>query len=490
MFAVPILPCAKFSLLQYFDYQNDSMDSFLKYLGSEPSGNMSEMLSSRIVPSFLSCVKRHSFDTVDDSSLRIWFISMMLRGMKFTQARRYLVSLHTLYLKWRSSAELPDPFAGLLADLQGQDFPAAGAPAGASEALKRLTAKFNNSQASTALCAFFYLLYNPAAGVADAIRLRIDSQRPDCDQIDEIIDRAPRKPRAIYAFQLNQGNTTDRHIEQRLLQEIQDLLRSVGIDFPRPFSRDLITALWIAAALESGISLQNIRNTIGVVPPEYAALRLLQAEEISETDKHRIIATVAAHINDTSPKWHIMRLRRGVDAHTICRVAKEAGDDIGKEITFYNPTYTEIRLGKNGKKITVEVPFIPGILFFKYRSNKIPQLFRHIGQYAWCYRQTNTPDAPYSSLTNSQMVTFQRHIGYFTADIKAQLLPGSAPLVPGTQVLINGGSHMAGHIGQITSVQNADGTRTYSLVITESMAMRWTVDALEEIYLTPLNTQG
>ena len=88
------------------------------------------------------------------------------------------------------------------------------------------------------------------------------------------------------------------------------------------------------------------------------------------------------------------------------------------------------------------------------------------------------------------MKTFQRHIGQFTPDIRMEFMTREQPLAKGSEVVIRGGGFMESHIGVIESVKNADGTRTYTLTLSEKEYATWTVSDIDEAFIEPLERDG
>lgn len=134
----------------------------------------------------------------------------------------------------------------------------------------------------------------------------------------------------------------------------------------------------------------------------------------------------------------------------------------------------------------MEKPYIPGILFFRMRQDKVRKLFSHIGDLAWCYKWSNTPDSAYCTIPSSEMKAFQAHVGSFTPDIKMELVTRDTALPVDSAVRINGGGVMENHVGIICSVKNNNGTRTYTLALSDREYATWTVKDIEEIYIEPI----
>lgn len=460
--------------------------SFLEFLGCGISEELPKMVRTRVIPSFLSISKRYRFKEFNEEALRIWFVSMVLGGMKFNQAKRYVGTLHTLFTSWNTDKHVDDPFVKLIADLSEPKTLDAKRETTNRVAIRRLVRKNPDKETIIARNAFLYLLYNPTIDFNELVRLPLGSAKCDCPQIQDVIDSTPRKPRATYVFPINQGNTTDRKAITILQNDIRLLLKAEGVVFENDFSRDSIKSLWIANALQCGIDIPIIRGIVEELPKEYEILSLVEPSPLTDDEKNRIICKVANHINDTTARWFIMRMRQKVTPEIVKDEIKDIDEAVFKEMDFYYPTFRSIQKDKKGKKKAIEVPYLPGILFIRLRSDKVANIVNRVTKYAWCYKCSRNPDSPYSSMTQKQMEKFQIHIGRLTPDIKMTLVERAQPLENNTEVRITGGDLMEGHVGRITSVRNINGTRTYSLEITNTLSAKWTVDDIDEVFLEPI----
>lgn len=461
-------------------------DGFIEFLGCKISDKLPDMVRTRVAPSFLSASKRYRFQAFDEDCLRTWFVAMLIDGMKFNQAKRYVGALHTVFINWKSDKNADDPFINLISDLATPilfDYKKAFSNL---VALRRLIDKEPEQKTVVARNVLLYLLYLPDVSFEDVVRVTLGNTSVDWPQIVDVINNTPRKPRATYAFPLNQGNTTDKKIVTTLQSNIRSLLKDAGITFDADFSRESISSLWITTALECGIAPSVIRGSIKTLPKDYEILTLVNPAQLTDAEKDRIICKVANHINDATVRWFIMRLRQKVTPEIVKEEIKNLNEDIFNEMYFYYPTYRSVEIDRKGKRKTVDSPFLPGILFIRLRSDKVGYVVRRITKYAWCYKYTRNPDSPYSSMTQKQMELFQMHIGRLTPDIRMTLDEREQPYENNTEVLIAAGDRLAGHVGRITSVRNIDGTRTYSLEITNSLSAKWTVNDIEEVFLQPV----
>lgn len=253
--------------------------------------------------------------------------------------------------------------------------------------------------------------------------------------------------------------------------------------FGGAFSRESITAIWIAAALRCRIPLGDIRALVRTLPTEYSFLSIIDPTPLTDTRKASILKVVADSINDKTRQWFVMRMRSGRTPDDIRQAIEYNVPDLYGDTSFFYPTRVRYREGKGKKMVKEEVPYIPGILFFKTRRDRVGKLFSKIGDMAWCYKYTNTPGSPYSTISRREMEKFQRHIGKFSDDIKMELVTDTGSRFAVDDVVKINGGMMAGSVGVITAVHNQDGTTTYTLQLSSDSACVWTVKDMEEIYI-------
>lgn len=461
------------------------MADFLQFLQSESKNTLPQMVDARILPSFLASVKKNGHREFSEALLRVWIVEMLVAGAKIGSVKRYVTGLYSLYKAWQKEYQSNDPFKNVLVNLtNGLECPRKRLIENLS-CVKRLFRKRLDSLDNQASAIFLVLLYDARLDLTDLIRLKRAAYDIDCPQIEDIIDSVMSKSNGTkYVFQLRRGDYTDKSLERRIVSDIRSLLKSIGMNIDDSFSADYIKSLWITAALKCGVNASSIRNVVKSVPAEYSCLSLLEPNEIDEDDKQRIIRRVANSVNDTTCRWYIMNIRQKETPETVKEAIRAFDKKTLNDILFYNPTYKVIKRDRNGKKRIEEKSYLPGILFFKMRSDKVAGLMSEIKDVAWCYKWSKSPDSSYSYLTQSQMKIFQRHIGLLSPDIRMELEVRDTPLACNTKVVINSGD-FTGQVGRITSVRNIDGTRTYSLEITENVAARWTVKDIEEVFLTP-----
>ncbi len=460
---------------------------FLQFLESVPSDLLPEKVATRILPSFLSSARRNGFAEVSDLNLRIWVVEMFIARMKYATVRRYLGSLHTLFSRWNSDNTVEDPFIDVIADVNEDMVCALDDVSVNFGYISRLLKKSAASDDRVYINAFLYLFYNVGIGVDDVINLKYKEYNSVCPQVDDIVDEMHTRPESKYVFPLKQGKTTPKKVSENLISGMNKVLKSVEMDFKGAFSRNSIKALWIKGALNCNVGVSEICSIIkDDVPTEFSCLRLIQPKNIDDDRKAEIICKVADSVNNTSTRWFVMRMRAGVNSEDVKVAVNENFGDQLKDIAYYYPTYVRT-IKEEGQKARFEdTPYLPGILFFKLRSDKVGMLFNKIGNIAWCYRRSANPNSPYCFIPKTEMECFQRHIGKISPDVRMELVTHEKAYDKGTEVLINGGGKLAGHIGKIESVKNADGTRTYTLRIAENVGAVWTVEDVDEIFIEPV----
>lgn len=462
------------------------MATFLEYVENRIESAPNDRFMAYAGASFLKSSASHFATDLSVSALRAWTIDMLVGGLKKNTRRRYFSRIHTLYQAWRSGAG-PDPFDEVREIVEcGTDGCIAKAKANLA-LVKRMLRTAPQASDFENIAIFLYLLYNVEATLADVIALTFDSPAPDISQLSDLIDPMSRSCRKRYVFGLGQGKRREPQIAGSMLRAVHESLTKRGIDFGESFSRESVTALWITAAMKLGIAPGEIRSMLRRLPDEYAYLRYVDPATLTPRRRSGIMQRVADSINDRSGKWFIMRLRAGRTPDDIKQCIADNFATLHRDITFYYPTRTVVRLDRRGRKHRDTEPYLPGILFFRMRCDKVATLFSRIGDMAWCYRTSAIPGSPYCTIPPSEMKKFQMHIGKFTPDIRMELVSRTEALPAGSAVRINGGGRMEGYIGVIDSVRNADGTRTYTLLLSDSDVARWTVEDIDEIYVQPVN---
>lgn len=461
------------------------MTTFVEFVEKSVSESPKDKLVANAAASLLASLRSHGHAGISKDALTMWIADMAIGGFRKTTRKRYFSRIHSLYREWKSSPE-PDPFDALR-ETVGLDFESGMRDAAANLAkVGRLVRKKQDVPERQLINIFLYLLYAPSASLGDVINLRYDDETADCPQADDILESMRGLTRrSRYVFGLGQGKRRDTQIAAELTQSLHALLRTAGMQFGDSFSRESVTAMWMAAAVRAGVPYSEIRALVKVIPPGFEAFGLIPAAELSERARTAVIRRVAERINGNASCWFVMRLRRGVTPADIERRVGEEFPALAKKMTFYSPTHRVVRTTPGGRRRSETVPYLPGILFFRTRPDRVAPLFAGIGDEAWCYRTANTPDSPYCTISRAEMRAFQRHLGQFTPDIRMELALRRQPLAAGTPVRISGGGRMEGHNAVVESVRTSGGRRTYTLRLTDWLEAVWTVDNVEEVFIEP-----
>lgn len=334
---------------------------------------------------------------------------------------------------------------------------------------------------------FLYLLYTCSDSLIDAVNLRYEDVSEEFEHVKEVCDNCRTHAQRRYVFQLCQGKKRSAQILRETASGIDSLLHRLGMEFNGGFCMSSIKSMWIDAAFGSGISPVDIRSIVGKIPSSDSYLELLPESHISQTERFSILRRVAEHVCPHDEQWHVMRLRQSVSVTDIQERGREKLPNLMRRLTLYYPT-REIIFKENKKIIKREVPYIPGLLFFRIGTNQIVPLMREIGDLAWCYKERNSPGANYSVIPRVEMERFQRYVGKFTEDVEMELA-SNVSLGIGRRVRITGGM-MEGYEGEIQdieeSTENGCRRRLFQLNISSDQALRWTV-SIEDVYIEAID---
>lgn len=439
-----------------------------------------DAMTRRACRSFLASGARGA----SEDDLHLWLSDMLWHGIAPVTRKRYFGRLHSMYLDFRRD-ETPadDPFEAVR-----EVFDAAGAICAAPgdaqlKAVRVLAARCMAADGSAAALSriFMYMLYDAGTPLADVAGMKFDMPRPACDQMAEIIDRQRVSCRRQYVFDLGQCRRRSAQIIRELDAALSHAGRSWGVFADGDGSAvGKIKALWGAFARKAGVAPAVARAVMGDLPPECAWLSPVRAANIDEADRMAVICRVADFINPAAPRWHVMRLRRGVTPDDI-RATVGEGTDASPSVALYYPTRRVAR--REGKKLTFhDEPFLPGILFFRTRTDRVGAVMARMADKAWCYRTVNTPDAPYAVIPDAEMERFRKYTGCLTPDADVALAD-TRTLGPGTRVRITGGV-MEGYEGV---VYGRGEDLTFALRLSADTALKWTVNVPPDM-VEPLDT--
>jgi len=465
------------------DLQHNNKLTFSEFAEQILSGTACGSITAYSLSSLLVILHRDNIRTLDAAVIRYWLAAMLVGGKKLSTVRRYFGKIHSLYNEWQGRSD-EDPFEDVRPSLDLMTETPTGEYAVNFGLIKRLLNRSVKSEDHQLISIFFYLLYSPEATIADVVNLTFQSAPCFCHQIDDIISSRDSSHGRKYVFDLKQGKSRPNEICRKLVRQLMELLSSVGMNFTNGFSRDSITSLWITAAVKAGVDICDIRACLSTVPKSYPAISVLAECKIDESRRKDIICKVADSINSHVGRWFVMKLRQGISVADIENRIRETLPGRLETMLLFSPSKKEIR--KEGRKrVEEEIPYLPGILFFKTQTDKVKSLFANIGDLAWCYKNSNSPDGEYSVISHGQMIAFQRCIGQFTPDIKMELVDLDRPLERGRRVRVIGGV-MAGYEGEILDVEGEPGRRIFYLSLNSSTMVKWTA-RVEDIFLEPLS---
>lgn len=450
---------------------------FLSYVENLNRSNTSEMLASRVIPSFLHSMHRHFIDVFSEEAYRVWIIDMFIEGFKLSTVRRYSGGLHTLYKEWKQSNKdsleisFSVPFDEICSDETSPKIAETEKNLQSVDSLVKVKVS-SDSPVYVYNKAFQYLLFNPDASIKDVVGLKFSDQLPDSPHLEDIVASMRKAPQAKYVFPLQQGKRREPAIIRDLLAELHNTAKRVGLSFKGNFSRESIHSLWIAAAIKEGISYSEVRSVIRNLPFPYTFLSLIPAAKISDQRREEIINAVAFSITNKAPGWFVLRLRSGVTPDSIKERLDDIESPLRRMIKYYYPLRTIKKVEKK-KIITLQTPIIPGFLFFRMPYDRVTSLIAVIGDLAWCYRTSNNPSSSYSVIPQHEMTAFQKCVGEFTSDIEMEIIASLPPLEIGDEVIIEDGSALNGQLATIRKVRSVDGTLTYTLRLSDTAFIRW-----------------
>lgn len=465
-------------------------NNFLLYVESLEASNLSEMLATRIIPSFIQSVRHHDVSAFSDFALKCWYVDMTIAGMKGSTSKRYIGAIHNLYAKWLESHPDAEDFSSSfkqIASYISND--------NLTENLKRISDNYNKISTLTkyssrlkgerliANCVFQFLFYNPMISMSDLVKLKFSDQIPELHHLKDIVLSMKKMPQAKYVFPLQQGKKREPAIIRDLVKLIHTEAKSAGMNFGTNFSRDSIKSLWIYSALQLDIPIPEILSIVKVLPEDYKFLSVFDPTELSAEEEEDIMCRVADHVNSKSLRWFVMKLRSGVSPDDIKEKLHEQKSPLLNTLKFFYPLKETKKIDKK-KVITIEIPYLPGILFFRLATDKVSSLMSSVGELAWCYRTSASPSSPYSAISQKEMKAFQRCIGSFTSDIEMELVSSLPELNIGDEVIIEDGSMLSGQQATIHKIRSVDGSVTYSLRLSDTAFIRWKEISLSASHLT------
>jgi len=249
----------------------------------------------------------------------------------------------------------------------------------------------------------------------------------------EIVDRYS-KPKNKYLFPLNQSEKTPKQLYRTISALFSDALKMVNINLST-YNYATSINLWAMAAMRCGIAASDIAGCIGQTSLVNPIFSFASKRDLSITTKAGIRQLVSLILTKDPDNWYAMQFRPRVNYDMIKQRMKAM--DIRFKDSFYPMEEIIRRVGK--KMVSESKPIVPGLLFFKCKASELPEIFFHIGDLAWGYRQTRNVRSPYAVISHNDIQIYQNTIGKFTSNM--QIFPsGTVALRDGDKVEIIGGN--------------------------------------------------
>ena len=166
------------------------MISFLEFVVLAKDCDMSEMMASRVLPSFLLSVRKNDIHEFSEDALKLWVVDLLFSEIKTATVKRYLGGLHTLYKEWAKDNDIADddPFKELLKVLP--ELTAANRYVKQNlKNVQRIIGKQSGSSDFVTANIFLYLLYDDTASLTDVINLKFEDFNSGFSQLIVIFVR-------------------------------------------------------------------------------------------------------------------------------------------------------------------------------------------------------------------------------------------------------------------------------------------------------------
>lgn len=264
-----------------------------------------------------------------------------------------------------------------------------------------------------------------------------------------------------YVFSLDQGNLTRLQLQRKVDRGVLDVLRYLDIPLVGSNVDDTVKTLWAHLALMAGGAPSEIIDRLGGAPKGLPALALCTPKD----SRLSLDSDVARLLLNNPLQWYAMKLRRGVDIKEI-KARKAQLTEI-----FYP---CEEIIKRVGKKVKQESrPVLPDVAFFRCRQSEILPIFAKIGDLAWGYKYFDNGQSRYAVIPQSEMDSFQRAIGQFTADFDVAPIGGLIPQ-EGDRIQVVGGI-FAGKEFEFESASQNDSVTIYRLRILGDNGIEWRI---------------
>ena len=275
--------------------------------------------------------------------------------------------------------------------------------------------------------------------------------------------------RRLYVFDLSQPSLTPRQLREDVNGRVLSLMQHY-VDARISSVEDALYSFWVLLALKCG---STCSVALGCVPAHndlYLPPFVLRGNAGGAV-RQDLMAAVSPLIVSNPLRWYAMHLRRNVSYDDIKAAVKGAEGEVSVAELYYP---CEAIAKKVGKKLVYQnQPFIRDVVFFRIRATDIRQLFRLIGDRAWCYRVSSIPGAPYAVIPQSEFMDFQTAVGQFTE--ATEILPPDVPAADEEVVVV--GSMWGERKGRFErSVTHKSGKILYRVILSPDSGFAFRVD--------------
>ena len=208
------------------DTENETVEcgGFIQYVESLDENDPSEMMLTRVIPSFLGAMRRHRVDIFSREALIYWMLEMRLQALKASTVRRYLGGMHSLYSNWFNACRCGGDERGSIAPVDFSISESMWLDEESAVRIKHTLSSLRHkggmtetqarpgSDAYTFSHALRYIIVNPEATLTDVVNLKFSDSTPHSRHIDDIKKSMRNMPQAKYVFPLQQGKRRHKAI--------------------------------------------------------------------------------------------------------------------------------------------------------------------------------------------------------------------------------------------------------------------------------------
>lgn len=313
-------------------------------------------------------------------------------------------------------------------------------------------------------------LLNGAMPLRDVVMLRKE-YIAEAGHLTKLVLERNINPKRGYVFDLRQSYQTPKQVVNGVSDRLLDKFgKYVGME---SFDADeLMRSLWVALALRSGATMSVALDCVGGKARYSTPDFMTPATVGAMPDVARWRRAVELLLEQDSPRWYAMQMRRGVSFEDLQREIAEAVNPVP---TLFYPCQNIARNAHN-KRVLKSQPFIMQTVFFRMSPDGILPMFAKIGDKAWCYRVFNSPEAPYAVIPKEEMQRFQSAIGQFTPDMEIHPL-GELEIRPEDRVvlLMSDFYNQEGKVAKV--IKEGDGPTVYRVVFRDQSGFEWAVNA-------------